>query len=61
MFKVNVLEVNRQDEVTENVLISYDIQANHKLKAITEAGKQFKQNELYQVFKHNYFLKAIEV
>lgn len=58
MMKVNVLEVNRQDEITENILASYEIETNNKMKAITEAGKQFKQNELYQVFRHNYFLKV---
>lgn len=58
--KVNVLEVNRQDEVTQNILASYEIATNNKMQAIREAGKLFKQNELYEVVRHNYFLKPIE-
>ena len=57
VYIVNVLEVNRNDEVTTNILSSYIIKAKQNLEAIKEAGKQWKNHPAYSTHRHNYFLR----
>ena len=57
MYKVKVLELDRQGEQTEYTLATYIIDTNQKLEAIDQAGKEWKQNKLYQAYRHSYFLQ----
>lgn len=58
MYKVKVLELDRQGEQTDYTLATYEIDTDQKLDAIDQAGMKWKRNKLYQAYRHSYFLQV---